>query len=705
MHHPGPPQFMAVGETVQFGPRDPDPDATYRWRVKTAPVASQLELPADDPVVDFTPDAAGTYTLELDGPNGGPWELTVRVFPGQFAPHGAGVKGASGISGMSGVSGISGVSGVSGVSGISDVSGVSGSGSGARTTSGKRGEGGRPRITLRARVEGDVVVVEADPQPHPNSATPRDELAVEFVVDDRWPVERSAVEADGWTLRLPTGAFEEKTRVHAVALDDTYSVGDAVEIRRKGTTIDFVTDGGLIADGGVADGRDDPPRGVRSGNSRRLAADGGATTETAAEVETGRLYEPPEWSKDVTLYEIYVRGFASDDQDAANTFEAIERRLDYLADLGVDCLWLTPVLQNDHAPHGYNITDFYDVADDLGGLDAYERFVDAAHAHGMKVLFDLVLNHSAREHPFFNEAYKNPDSEYYDWYEWQESGEPGTYFDWEFIANFDYHSLEVRRHLLDAVDKWAEIADGFRCDMAWAVPFTFWQELRDRVKSIDPDFLLLDETIPYIADFHEGMFDIHFDTTLYFTLRQVGGGHQPADAILDAIEQRRQVGFPDHASFMLYLENHDETRYIVECGDEAAFAGAGALFTLPGVPMLYGGQELGQRGRRDALAWDHAREEVRAHYERLIDMRAETAALDFRGGFERVDYEADSEKVTAFRRRDGGDQVLVVLNFGETTETVGVGVDVDPTNLHDGRNAAAEGGLTVESVLVCPIDE
>jgi glycosidase len=568
------------------------------------------------------------------------------------------------------------------------MSGMSGSGSGARGAK-REGSGGRPRIRLSGRVEDDTVVIEADPQPNPNSSTPREELDVEFLVDDRWPVDDSKVEIDGWTLTMPVDAFGEKTRVHAVSIDAEYSVADAIEIRVKGTTVDFGE--GARTDGGHA----------RPAGARQARSDGGVTTESGGkQVETGRLYEPPEWSKDVTLYEIYVRGFASDDDEAEDTFKALQKRLDYLEELGVDCLWFTPVLQNDHAPHGYNIVDFYDVADDLGDMESYQELVDAAHDHGMKVLFDLVLNHSARQHPYFQDAYKNPDSEYYDWYEWQENGEPGTYFDWEYIANFDYHSLEVRRYLLDAVQQWFEIVDGFRCDMAWAVPFTFWQELRDRVKSQDPDFLLLDETIPYIADFHEGMFDMHFDTTLYFTMRQVGNGNQPADALLDAIDQRTEVGFPDHASFMLYQENHDETRYIVECGDEAAFASAGALFTLPGVPMLYGGQELGQRGRRDALAWDHAREDVQEHYEHLIEMRSETPALDFRGGIDRVDYESSSDAVTAFRREAKGQSVIVVLNFGDAPQYVDVDADVAGTNLVSGENVLDEGTVEVESVAV-----
>ncbi|MFC6825318.1 alpha-amylase MalA [Halopelagius fulvigenes] len=685
---------MAVGETVQLAPRDPDPDASYRWRVQSAPVGSRLEL-GDEPVLDFTPDAAGKYVVELDAPDGA-HELTLRVFQGDKVP----VGGGTGSSGMSGSSGFqSGSAAPPNRSG-----GVSGSGSTGGSDGG--GGGGRPRVQLHGSVEGDHLVVNADPQPNPESDTDREDLVVEFLVDDRDDVDESDVEISGWELRVPLSAVGDRLRVHAVALADSYSVPDSVEFTR-----DAMSDGGERASARTSselasDGGSDS---VES-EAGRAKPDGGSEVESVSApdedaVTVSRPNDPPEWAKEVTLYEIYVRGFASDDDEAETTFEALEKRLDYLAELGVDCLWLTPVLQNDHAPHGYNIVDFYEIAADLGSREDYEAFVEAAHDRGMKVLFDLVLNHSARDHPFFRDAYENPDSEYYGWYDWQENGEPETYFDWEFIANFDYTTLEVRRHLLDAVDRWFEIADGFRCDMAWAVPDTFWQEVRDRVKSRDPEFLLLDETIPYVADFHNGMFDMHFDTTLYFTMRQVGRGHEPAEAVLDAVDQRAEVGFPPHAAFMLYVENHDETRYIVECGDDAAMAAAGALFTLPGVPMLYGGQELGQRGRRDALAWDHAREDIREHYERLIDVRNETPALGYDGAFRRIDYDADTEKAVAFAREGPEETYVCALNFGEEAATVTVdGLSVDSTDVVTGEDVAAADGLRVESVAVLRVE-
>ena len=666
MDHPGPPQFLAVGDSLQLAPRDPDPDADYEWTISEAPLASETAV-GEEAVEEFVPDVPGRYTATLRTPTDR-FDLTIRVFPSDRRPTGEG----SG-TGRSGYSGMSGYSGQSGSARTFQSGGVSGSGSGSGALGESSGEGeGRPRIRLDATIEGEEAVVTATPTPHPDSTRDPEDLDVEFLLDDRDGVTESDVEIDDRELRIPLEAIGEQVRVHAVAIGESYSVADTV-------TVDRLAENDLATDGGVA---------------------------TTGSFGVERPNDPPEWGTDVTLYEIYVRGYAADDEEADTTFEALENRLDYMEELGVDCLWLTPVLQHDGAPHGYNITDFFSIADDLGDREDYESFVDAAHERGMSVLFDLVMNHSARDHPYFQDAYQNPDSEYYDWYEWQDNGEPGTYFGWEYIANFDFSNLDVREHLLEAVDEWAEIADGFRCDMAWAVPESFWKEMRDRLKSNDPEFLLLDETIPYIADFHEGMFDIHFDTTLYFTLRQVGTGNQPAESILDAVEGRKRSAFPDHAAFMLYMENHDETRYIVECGDDATKAAAGALFTLPGIPMLYGGQELGQRGRRDHLAWDHAREEIRDHYDDLIELQEDHPSLGFNGDLQRIDYETDApESVVAFGRKSDAGEYVVVLNFGETTETVGIDKTVDATDLVSGESRAAEAGLTVEDVAVFEVQD
>jgi glycosidase len=571
---------------------------------------------------------------------------------------------------MSGMSGQSG-----GISGRRSGR-ISGSGSGSYEEllpgEEEAGEGGRPRLSLTATIEGDEAVVRADPTPHPDGTETADDLDIEFLIDDRDDVDGSAVTETDRELRIDVDGLDDRTRIHAVAVGEYgYSVPDAVEFTR-----DMATDGGVAAE----------------------QAETGITTT--------QMYHPPEWAEDSVIYEIYVRTFSGDGDTA---FDAITERLDYIESLGVDVIWLTPVLQNDHAPHGYNITDFLSIADDLGDRSDYEAFIEAAHDRGLKVLFDLVCNHSARTHPHFQAAVSNKDSEYRDWYEWRGDTEPETYFDWEHIANFNFDHLPVRRHLLDAVEKWQPLVDGFRCDMAWAVPNNFWREIHDYCADQDDEFLLLDETIPYIADFQGGLFDMHFDSTTYFSLRQVGNG-EDADIVLDSIEERARSGFPDHAGFMLYAENHDEGRYIADYDRNGAKAAAAATFTLPGAPMVYAGQEFGQLGKRDDLAWEHADGDLQDFFRSLAQARHTVTPLTSEGDLSRIEYAVldgvDSDRVVAYGRHTGDEAVAAVLNFGEDQATVDVPSVTDTTDLISGQSVAADdNAVTVDSVVVLPADD
>ncbi|MXR42367.1 DUF3459 domain-containing protein [Halobaculum sp. WSA2] len=658
MEHPGQPRVCAAGEAVELAPRDPDPSVDYEWSVVTAPSGSRAEL-GDEPVQWFEPDVPGTYLLRLaDGRT--THDLTVRAFGEGTAPSADDGRSASGNAG-----------GDERTERREDGAG-SGDEAGSARHAGavsREGEPDRPRVRLETAVDGEEVRIHARLDP---ASTSR----VEFLLDDRDDIEESDVTVEGRTLTFERSVLAERARVYAVPLtDDAYGVPDAVDVRQSPSA-------------GDDDGAVDSARGTGT-------------------VSVDRPYDPPSWALDSTIYEVYVRTFGDADAERSR-FAAIRERLDELDELGVETLWLTPVLQHDGAPHGYNITDFLAIASDLGDREEYRALIEAAHDRDMRVLFDLVCNHSARDHPFFEDAYVDPDSPYRSWYEWQENGEPGTYFDWELIANFDFTTLAVRRHLLDVVDEWAPLVDGFRCDMAWAVPDGFWREVHDRVKAHDSEFFLLDETIPYIPDFQAGLFDMHFDSTTAFCLREVGDGNKRAEEVLDAVEQRRRVGFPDHASFMLYHENHDESRYLASYGEDAAFASAGALATLPGAPMVYAGQETGQLGKRDRLDYENAREDLAEHYRRLLALRDEHSALQHRADLSRVDYDVRTgadEAVVAYRREAAdGEAVVVALNFAGGVATVAVDAAVGDEDLVTGSTVGTgDGAVAVDDVVVVPV--
>jgi Glycosidases len=428
----------------------------------------------------------------------------------------------------------------------------------------------------------------------------------------------------------------------------------------------------------------------------------------------------PAWADAPTVYEVYVRSFAGD--TLATTFAEIERRLPYVEGLGVDALWLTPVLASP-TDHGYHVTDYFETAADLGSRAAFESLVDACHAAGIRVIFDLVINHTSRDHPAFQlhaagveeyaDHYRRADGAVdvtgIDWAELEGGATPEYYFDWGRIPNLNFDSPAVRTWLLSVVDEWAAVVDGFRADVAWGVPHGFWKEVADRVPD---DVLLLDETLPHDPFYGEGEFDLHYDTSLYGTLDAVGAGRRSADAVADALDRGRWLGFDDPSAQLRYVENHDEDRYLASHGEAALRAAAAVTFTLPGAPMIYAGQERGNETTRGPFRWHDGDNALTAFHRRLSALRDAEPLL--RSG--RVDAAAavdvvagDPDRVTAYERvaetSDGSgdetpesrDRLLVVVNFGTEPATITV-PDRFERELFAGEPVS--GGCVVEDVAV-----
>ncbi|MCU4717816.1 alpha-amylase family glycosyl hydrolase [Halapricum hydrolyticum] len=531
----------------------------------------------------------------------------------------------------------------------------------------------QPRVTLSAELneDGDQFIVEADARPSPDSDNAVEDLDVEFYVDDR---DRDALDDPGLlvpssvsgtshTATVPVEAVTETVRIHAVAVDDRHSVADFV----------------------------------------RLEPDG----------STAHPNDPPEWIEDATIYEIFVRRF-----DDEVTFETIESRLDYLEELGVDALWLTPVLDaHSHrdetqpgGPHGYDVIDYYETADDLGSTEDFEALVEAAHERDIRVIFDLVINHTAREHPYFQAAKHDrnvaeDDQEFFrGLYEWAYGDTALTYAYWQGIPVVDYDSLALRSWLLDVVDHWQGIVDGFRCDVAWGVPRSFWMNVRDRVKARDEDFLLLDETVPWHSDLAENQFDAHFDYGFNETLRAIGRGEADATAVNDVLDDRATEGYPGHTAFLNYVENHDMERYLSIGDRDSQMAAGAATFTLPGAPMLYYGQETGVADQRGTMNWDDVDEELTAYYENLIAARDSLSELASDAPTTPIELDDQPDGVVAYARGSEDGQVLVVLNFGGDAATVSLPAGVETTDLLTDIDVSDGDGVSVEHAVVLRAD-
>jgi len=653
-HHPGPPRVMHAGERLVdpltpdyrgdgapdgrsvLAPRIPDPERdpdnyasdAFTWRVVETPDGSEVtgfhsrseEYDYGTNVAEFDPDVPGTYTLELDAPDG-THQLTVRVFPEPAD-----------------------------------------------------GAAGPPRVDPVVTLDGDEFVVEATAAPAPESDTAPEALDVEFLVDDRDALSESDLTVEGNTARVAQSAIDGTGRIHVVAADDQPGILGTVE----------------------------------------LDADAGEAT---------RPDTPPEWIHDSVMYLMFTRSFGSEAGEV--DFQYLQNRVDYLADLGVDIVWLTPIVEaashrEDNppgGPHGYDTTNYFQTTDALGSVEAYEAFVELCHEQDIRVCFDLVINHTDAQHRFFADADANGlDSKYYEWYERLADGTPNNYFGWTDLMNINYQDVAMREHILSVVDYWADIVDGFRCDIAYGVTHDFWKEVRQLVRAKDSDIFLLDEAIPYGPRFSEGEFDIHFDEVLNERVRSIGKGGVDAAALLDAVSERKNRGVPDHTVFLQYVENHDMTRYLDEAPRPAERASAGATFTLPGMPMLYYGQEraiteysdprVEERGHfRSFMNWEEYDEDHLQFYKNLVTARKEVPAL--RDGSELVGayYESDSEQVVAYGRDAGDQKVVVVLNFADGTEKVALRGPVSTTDLVSGADVGVDGDdgrtyVEVDSVAV-----
>ncbi|WP_181684862.1 alpha-amylase family glycosyl hydrolase [Halorhabdus salina] len=679
MHHPGPPRFTTVGDAVELAPRDPDPDGSYDWTLIDTPIESETTV--DDGAVEYLrPDVPGVYRIELEAPDD-THQLTVRAFPDERQPacfeisiddfetpadeiDRVGVIGLFNdhLRGRDEAvrEGDTYVFEAQLEPGIYNCTFIVNDGEEHVHREFTVAGPGRPRISLDATRDGEVIRIDADGRPPADSPAEAGDLDVTFCLDDRADLDESALEIDGQTARLPASAIDDPVHVHAVALDQRHSVRDTVVVGNGGDDISHPN-------------------------------------------------EPPAWVETATIYEIYVRSFAG--ERVQTTFSALERRLPYIESLGVNTVWLTPILASP-TEHGYHTTNFFEVATDLGTREEFESFVAACHERDIKVVFDLVINHADHEHPAFTQSAAGV-SAFRDWFVWNERAEPDEdrsrgpgpsdmraqrYFNWSHIPNFNYDEPAVRSFLLDVVEEWAPVVDGFRCDVAWGVPHGFWKEVRERVRDIDPEFLLLDETVPvHDPDYHDLEFDLHYGTRVYDTLRNIGSGDAPARALLDAVADAERAGFPDQAPQMRYVENHDEDRYLAEYGRDALRGAVAATFTMPGVPMIYAGQERGMTEYRGPIEWQSGDTGLTNVHRRLSDTRSETPALES-GTLEQIEYDADTEQAVAFARATDDQRVIVALHFGPGTATVRLPAGIEATELVTGDTVEAapkDGGVAV----------
>ncbi len=497
------------------------------------------------------------------------------------------------------------------------------------------------------------------------------------------------------------------------------------------------------------------------------------------------LKDDPEWYKDAVIYEVSVRSFKDSNADGIGDFTGLTQKLDYLEDLGINTVWLLPFYPSPLKDDGYDISDYYGIHSDYGDLEDFKEFIDEAHSRGIRIITELVLNHTSNQHPWFQKSRSSePGSKWRDFYVWSDS--PDKYSDariifqdfessnWEWDSkaqayywhrfyshqpDLNYDSPQVREEMLGVIDFWLGLGvDGMRLD---AVPYLykregtncenlpethkFLKELRDYVDRNFENKMLLAEANQWPEDaaayFGEGdevhmAYNFPLMPRMFMSIKM-----EDRFPIIDILEQTPKI--PESCQWAIFLRNHDELTlemvtdeerdymYRVYTEEPQARINLGIrrrlaplldgdrrkiellnilLFTLPGTPTIYYGDEIGmgdnyylgdRDGVRTPMQWSPGRNagfsnanpqrlhlpvvtDPEYHYEsinveseernpssllwwmkKLIAMRRKHPVL---GRGELHFLSPKNPKVLAFIRESEEETVLVVANLSRTPQ-------------------------------------
>ncbi|GLQ98452.1 alpha-amylase family glycosyl hydrolase [Dyella mobilis] len=353
-------------------------------------------------------------------------------------------------------------------------------------------------------------------------------------------------------------------------------------------------------------------------------------------------------------YEIFVRAFYDTNGDGVGDLNGVTAKLDYIKSLGVSGIWLMPINPSP-TYHGYDITDYEGINPQYGTMQDFKHLLDEAHKRGIKVIMDMVINHTSDQHPWFKAA-QNPKDPHHDWYVWAKPGSDlkaisatggpawhrapnGQYYVGVFtgaMPDLNYDNPAVRKEMIDVGRFWLrDGVDGFRLDAAQHIyddlrtdidspvalkkNIAWWTEYRRGLQAVDPNVWLVGEVARHDPD----------DLTPYLGPLNTVFNFPVASQLIESVRQERNLGIGkglqySYAAYRAhtdgqfddapFLSNHDQDRVMSQLEDNAAHVrlAAALLLTLPGHPFIYYGEELGMQGAkpdediREPMRWYRA---------------------------------------------------------------------------------------------------
>lgn len=391
-------------------------------------------------------------------------------------------------------------------------------------------------------------------------------------------------------------------------------------------------------------------------------------TNDTTEVTTTDSGQHTDWVYDATIYEVNVRQYTTE-----GTFSAFQQHLPRLKELGVDILWFMPIQTIGEVERKgslgsyYSIQNYTEVNSEFGTIEDFKTVVDKAHAAGMKVILDWVANHTSRDAVWLEKK---------DWYVTNSDGKIVAPYDWSDVAKLNYDNEDMRRAMLESMLWWVRETgiDGFRCDVANEVPTDFWITATDSLKRLKPDIFMLAEAEE--PELNQQAFDAYYAWDFHHKMNMVAKGEGNVDSLRASLN-KMITRFDDRAIPMYFTSNHDENSWngteFERMGD-AVPSFAALTYVLPGMPLIYNGQEVGFNRRleffeKDNIDWPSAESVhwLTDLYEHLNALKESNPALfaQEKGG-EMVEIANNMpQKVWSFKRVKGENEVHCVFNFSD----------------------------------------
>ncbi len=417
----------------------------------------------------------------------------------------------------------------------------------------------------------------------------------------------------------------------------------------------------------------------------------------------------PEWTKDMVIYEVNVRQYTKE-----GTFEAFSKHLPRLKELGVDIIWFMPIHPISKVKRKGGLGSYYSIADyqginpEFGDKGDFKKLVDMIHDQDMKVMLDWVANHTGWDHQWI--------TDHPEWYTQNDAGEiidptdprTGKSWGWTDVADLNYDNKNLHIAMVQDMIYWVKEmdVDGFRCDVASEVPVEFWNMARREIDPIKECFWLAEAEKP---ELHDMAFDMAYAWEFHHILNELAKGEKTA-ADLDEYMAKEKKNFSSDTYMLRFITNHDENTWngtIKERMGDAGDCLAVLTFVMPGMPLVYSGQEVGLNKRleffeKDQINWveDHPKE---AFYQSLIQLKKGNPALwngEFGGRYERL-RSSNDENVFAVSRVKGDNVVIGLFNFTNKEQKVKISEGITNDVMMDGISREKK-GIRMDSEFTLP---